>query len=91
MYFVGEIYDIFHPQYLDLFKIVFICKVCKTFLYELIVTTILDMPCIYVVLSVRLAMFFPPTTRCFNVISFVRGPELCSHITFLKLFYIILT
>ena len=65
MHFVGSICDIFHPQYLDIFKIVFICKACKIILYELTVTIILDMPYIYVVLSVRLVMFFSPTTRCF--------------------------
>ena len=65
MYFVGKICDIFHPQYLDIFKIVFICKARKIILYELSVRIILNMPYIYVALLVGLVMFFSPTTRYF--------------------------
>ena len=63
MYFVGNICDIFHPQYLDILKTAFICKARKIILYELSVTIILNMPYIYVALSVRLVMFFSPTTN----------------------------
>ena len=65
MYFVGNICDIFHPQCLDIFKIVFICKTCKIILYELKVTVILDMLYIYVVLSVRLVIVFSSISRYF--------------------------
>ena len=83
MYFVCSICDIFHPQYLDSFKIVFVCKACKIILYELTVTIILDIPYIYVFLSVRL---FSPTTRYFLMFSFGRGAELCSHVTYFYFF-----
>ena len=65
MYFVGKICNIFNPQYLDIFLIVFICKARKIILYELSMIIILNMPYIYVALSVRLVMLFSPTTRCF--------------------------
>ena len=64
MYFVGNICDIFHPQYLDILKIVFICKARKIILYEQSVTIILDALhiCSYVG---KTCDFFSPTTRCF--------------------------
>ena len=65
MYFLVKICDIFHPEYLDIFKTVFICKACKIILYELTVTIILDMPYIYVVLSLTLVIYFSPATRYF--------------------------
>ena len=86
MNFVGDICDIFHPQYLDIFKIVFICKACKIILYELKVTIILNMPYIYVVLSVILVIFFHQQLDIFNVFSFVRGVELFSHMTYFYFF-----
>ena len=64
MYFVRNICDIFHPQYLDVFKIVFICKACKIILYELSVTIILD--ALHICSSVgKTCDFFSPTTRYF--------------------------
>ena len=64
MYFVGNICDIFHPKYLDIFTIAFICKACKIILYELPVTIILDALhiCSYVGKTYD---FFSPTTRYF--------------------------
>ena len=64
MYFVGNICDIFHPKYIDIFKIVFICKACKIILYELSVTIILD--ALHICSDVgKTCDFLSPTTRYF--------------------------
>ena len=88
MYFADKIFNIFHYQYLNIFEFVFICKACRITFYEQTVTITLDMPSLYSCsFAGKLGIFLITSNWLFwNVFSFVRRVELCSHLFFLLFF-----